>query len=103
MTSERYPLRQIIVEDLIRHNKVALILFILIAATALATVSITAKTRELEKQKHQLLQENRKLEIQYVHLQLEEVSSGHFSRVEAVAQKLGLQPIQKNQEVIVEK
>ncbi|VEI47255.1 cell division protein [Actinobacillus equuli] len=47
-----------------------------------------------------LVQQNRKLENQYIHLQLEENAKSQKSRVEAAAASFGLQQIKKEQEVI---
>lgn len=102
MANERYPLRQIIFEDLIRHNKVALTLLILVIISAVATVWITHQTRLLTAEQSKMLQINRKLESRYIHLQLEESSLSNVLKVEAVADKLGLQTVKSDKEVILE-
>lgn len=98
---ERYPLYQIILDDLIGHNKLALLLLSLVIVSAVATVWITHQTRLLTAEQGKLEQVHRKLESQYIHLQLEENSQGRKSRIEAAAQSFGLQPIKKEQEVIL--
>ena len=102
MANERYPLRQIIFEDLIRHNKVSFILLISVIVTAVATVWVTHQTRLLTSEQSQILQANRKLNTSYINLELEEGSLSNILRVEAVAGKLGLQSIKAEQEVILE-
>ncbi|VEI47256.1 cell division protein [Actinobacillus equuli] len=46
-SNERYPLHQIILDDLTGHNKVALILLIATVLTAIGTIWITHQTRLL--------------------------------------------------------
>lgn len=99
--SQRYPLRQVILDDLTAHNKVALLLLLGVIISAVATIWVTHQTRLLTTEKGKLEQINQKLEHQYVHLQLEENSKSQKSRVEAVADRLDLHPIKKEQEVIL--
>lgn len=99
--SERYPLRQIILDDLTSNNKLALLLLILIVITALGIIWVTHQTRLLTAEQGKLIQTNRKLENQYIHLQLEEHMKSQRTRVEAAAKSFGLQSIQKEQEVIL--
>lgn len=47
MSSERYPLRQVILDDLTSHNKVALLLLVGVVISAVATIWITHQTRLL--------------------------------------------------------
>lgn len=101
MSNERYPLRQVILDDLTSHNKVALLLLLGIILSAMATVWITHQTRLLTAEQGTLVYKHQKLESQYIHLQLEENSRSQKSRVEAVAEKFGLQPVKKEQEVIL--
>ena len=99
--NERYPLGQEIFEDLIGKNKVALLLLSLIIITALATIWVTAQTRLLTSEQGKLVKINRKLESQYVHLQLEENSASRQNKIDAYANKAELQAIKKEQEVIL--
>lgn len=101
MANERYPLTRIMFDDLLNRHKVAMILFILVIISAISTVWITHQTRLLTAQHSQILHENHKLNNQYTHLQLEENSISQKSRLEAVADKLKLQHIQKEQEMII--
>lgn len=99
--SERYPLRQVILDDLTSHNKLAILLLFLVIVSAVFTVWVTHQTRLLVTQKDQLMQEQRKLDNEYIHLQLEENSLSQRARVDAAAVSFGLQPIKKEQEVIL--
>lgn len=101
MSNDRYPLQQVILDDLTRHNKVALILLLLIIVSSVATVWVTHQTRLFTHEQSKLTAANQKLENQYTHLQLEENSQSQKSRVEAVAERLGLQSTKKEQEVIL--
>ncbi|AKO44872.1 cell division protein FtsL [[Haemophilus] ducreyi] len=101
VNNERYPLQQIILNDLTEHNKFALLLLFLIVLTAVGTVWVTHQTRLLTAEQGKLIQEQRKLENQYVNLQLEESAKSQKSRVEAAAASFGLQPIKKEQEIIL--
>ena len=100
-SNERYPLHQIILDDLTAHNKVALILIIAVVATAIGTIWITHQTRLLTAEQGKLVQAQRKLENQYIHLQLEENAKSQKSRVEAAAASFGLQSIKKSKKVIL--
>lgn len=99
--NERYSLGQEIFEDLIGENKMVLLLLFLIVVTALCTVWITAQTRVLTAEQGKLVKENRKLESQYIHLQLEENSASRRNRIQAFADKAQLQSIKKEQEEIL--
>ena len=99
--NERYSLGQEIFEDLIGENKMVLLLLFLIVVTALCTVWVTAQTRVLTAEQGKLVKENRKLESQYIHLQLEENSASRRNRIQAFADKAQLQSIKKEQEEIL--
>lgn len=99
--NDRYPLGQEIFEDLIGENKIALLLLMLISVTALATVWITEQTRMLTTSQGKVIEINRRLENQYIHLQLEENSLSRKNIIETFATKALLQPIKKEQEVIL--
>ena len=101
LNRERYPLFQIISDDFINHNKLPVLLLLGIVFTAIGTVWVTHQTRLLTAEQGQYIQENRKLDNQYIHLQLEENSKSQKARVEAAAKTFGLQSIQKEQEVIL--
>lgn len=101
MSNSRYPLRQVILDDLMEHNKVALVLLVAVIISALLTIWITHTTRLMVAEQDTLVHMNKKLENQYTHLKLEEMSKSQKSRIEAVAEKFELRPIQKEQEVIL--
>lgn len=101
LSKERYPLFKIISDDLLNHNKVAILLLLGVVATSISTVWITHQTRLLTAEQGKYIQANRKLENQYIHLQLEENAKSQKARVEAAAKTFGLQPIQKEQEIII--
>ncbi|MDD0823842.1 cell division protein FtsL [Mannheimia sp. AT1] len=101
MSNERYPLHQIIVDDIFSHNKVAILLLIGIVISAIATIWVTHQTRLLVSEQGQLINQNQRLESQYTNLQLEENSRSGKARVEAAAKSFGLQPVKKEQEIIL--
>ena len=53
--NDRYPLQEIIIEDLFTSNKLVLILLFAITASALGTVWITHQTRGLVAEKGELV------------------------------------------------
>lgn len=99
MSNERYPLHQIIIDDIFSHNKVALLLLIGVVISAVATIWITHQTRLSVSEQGQLIQANQKLESQYTNLQLEENSRSSRARVDAAAKSFGLQPIKKSKKL----
>lgn len=102
MDHKRYPLRQVILDDLTAHNKVAILLLVGVIASAVATIWITHQTRLLIAEQGKLSQAIQKLENQFTHLQLDENSLSNKTRIEAVSEKFGLQPVKKEQEEILE-
>ncbi|MGX2968954.1 cell division protein FtsL [Ursidibacter sp. B-7004-1] len=98
MPNERYPLRQVILDDLTSHNKIALLLLLLVIVSAVSTVWVTHKTRILTAEQSKLIQANYKLQNQFYHLRLEETSS---NKKDEDVYKLGLQEIKKEQEIIL--
>lgn len=101
MANERYPLRQVILDDLTSHNKVAIILLIGVIASAVATIWITHQTRLLIAEQGRLTRIAQQFDNKYVHLQLDENSLSNKTRIEGVSGKFGLQPVQKEQEEIL--
>lgn len=102
MSNERYPLRQVIFEDLISHNKVALLLLAGVICSAIATIWIVHQTRLLVTEQSRLIQSIHNFENQYAHLQLDENSLSNKTRIEALSEKFGLQPLNNIQETILE-
>ncbi|MDG6881105.1 Cell division protein FtsL [Phocoenobacter uteri] len=101
MASERYPLRQVIFDDLINHNKLALFLLLLLTITGVVTVWLTHQTRLLISEKEHLIAYKNKLNDQYLHMQLEENNKTFKQAVEAKAKSFGMRPISKDQEIII--
>ena len=69
--------------------------------SALSTVWITHETRLLTITQDKLIRENTKLDNQYIHLELEENSLSEKNRIEAISVKFDLQPVKKEQEIIL--
>ncbi len=101
MADERYPLRQVIVDDLINNNKLAILLLLLLVVTGIATVWLTHQTRLLIGEKEHLIAQKHKLNDQYLHMQLEENNKTFKQIVEAQAKSFGMSAISKEQEVII--
>lgn len=101
MANERYPLHNVVLEDLISHNKVALSLLLCVVVSSVMTVWVTHQTRTLTAQESHYDLQNEKLRDQYINLQLEENSRSKKSIIEAAAEKWELRAIEKNQEIIL--
>lgn len=101
MSNERYPLHQIIIDDIFSHNKVAILLLIGVVISAIATIWVTHQTRLLVSEQGQLISQNHRLESKYTNLLLEENSQSGKARIEAAARSFGLQPVKKEQEIIL--
>ncbi len=63
--NDRYPLQEIIIEDLFTSNKLVLILLFAITASALGTVWITHQTRGLVAEKGELVLQHQALEMSF--------------------------------------
>lgn len=100
-SEERYPLRNLIVEDIFSANKLAICLLLLLVITMVATIWLTHKTRQLVSQKGELVVAHQMLETDYLNLKLEETTLGDGTRIEAIANKLGMKPVTHNQEVLI--
>lgn len=101
MSNERYPLNQIILDDFLSHNKVALLLLIAIIISAVLTVWITHQTRLLTTEQGILTNKMQVLDNEYLHLQVKENTLGYKKNIEDLSKQLGLQPLNKEQEVIL--
>ncbi|TYA51963.1 cell division protein FtsL [Aggregatibacter actinomycetemcomitans] len=99
--NDRYPLQDIIMEDLFTSNKFVLILLFLIVITALGTVWITHKTRSLVAEKGDLVLQHQALENEFLNLKLEEATQSDNTRIEAIAKQLGMQRAAPEQEVVI--
>ncbi|AHG82375.1 Cell division protein FtsL [Bibersteinia trehalosi USDA-ARS-USMARC-188] len=101
MSNERYPLNQIILDDFFSHNKVAVLLLIATIISALLTIWITHQTRLQTSQQGVLLQQIQELDNAFLHLQVTENTLGYKKNIEDLSKQLGLQPLKKEQEVIL--
>ena len=99
--NDRYPLQDIIMEDLFTSNKFVFILLFLIVITALGTVWITHKTRSLVAEKGDLVLQHQALENEFLNLKLEEATQSDNTRIEAIAKQLGMQRATLEQEVVI--
>ncbi|PJG85573.1 cell division protein FtsL [Conservatibacter flavescens] len=98
---DRYPLRNIIVEDLFSANKLVVCLVLALVITMLSTIWLTHKTRQLVSEKGELVLEHQVLESDYLNLKLEETTQGDSTRIEAIATKLGMKRVAHDQEVVI--
>lgn len=99
--NDRYPLQEIIIEDLFTSNKLVLILLFAITASALGTVWITHQTRGLVAEKGELVLQHQALENEFLNLKLEEATLSDNTRIEAIAKQLGMQRTTSEQEVVI--
>ena len=100
-SNDRYPLQEIIIEDLFTSNKLVLILLFAITASALGTVWITHQTRGLVAEKGELVLQHQALENEFLNLKLEEATLSDNTRIEAIAKQLGMQRATSEQEVVI--
>lgn len=99
--NDRYPLQEIIIEDLFTSNKLVLILLFAITASALGTVWITHQTRGLVAEKGELVLQHQALENEFLNLKLEEATLSDNTRIEVIAKQLGMQRATSEQEVVI--
>ena len=99
--NDRYPLQEIIIEDLFTSNKLVLILLFAITASALGRVWITHQTRGLVAEKGELVLQHQALENEFLNLKLEEATLSDNTRIEAIAKQLGMQRATSEQEVVI--
>ena len=99
--NDRFPLQEIIMEDLFTSNKLVLILLLAITVSALGTVWITHKTRGLVAEKGDLVLQHQALENEFLNLKLEEATLSDNTRIEAIAKQLGMQRATPEQEVVI--
>lgn len=96
----RYPLQQILVEDLFSSNKLVSLLLFAIVLSAMGTIWVTHQTRHLISENGQLILQRQALNNEYRNLQLQEATEGDSSRVESIAiQKLNMKAVNPDQEV----
>ena len=99
--NDRFPLQEIIMEDLFTSNKLVLILLLAITISALGTVWITHQTRGLVAEKGELVLQHQALENEFLNLKLEEATLSDNTRIEAIAKQLGMQRATPEQEVVI--
>ena len=99
--NDRFPLQEIIMEDLFTSNKLVLILLLAITISALSTVWITHQTRGLVAEKGDLVLQHQALENEFLNLKLEEATLSDNTRIEAIAKQLGMQRSTPEQEVVI--
>ena len=99
--NDRFPLQEIIMEDLFTSNKLVLILLLAITISALGTVWITHQTRGLVAEKGDLVLQHQALENEFLNLKLEEATLSENTRIEAIAKQLGMQRATPEQEVVI--
>ncbi|KNE85065.1 cell division protein FtsL [Aggregatibacter aphrophilus] len=99
--NDRFPLQEIIMEDLFTSNKLVLLLLLAITISALGTVWITHQTRGLVAEKGDLVLQHQALENEFLNLKLEEATLSDNTRIEAIAKQLGMQRATPEQEVVI--
>ena len=84
-TRPRYPLQQILVEDLFSAHKLVAFLLVALLVSAISTIWLTHQTRRLISENGQLILARQALENEYRNLKLQEATEGDNTRVEAIA------------------
>lgn len=102
VNSDRYPLQELLIKDLLLANKIVIVLLLAIVISAIGTVWLTHQTRLLVSEKGELIFQKQALENEYLNLQLEETTMSDKVIIEAKAITLGMKPISSAQEIIVE-
>lgn len=100
-SNDRYPLQNIILDDLFSSNKLVMALLLLIVVSALGTIWITHQTRAVFAENGELVLEHQALENEYRNLKLEETSQSDNTRIEIIARQIGMKPIDSEQEVVI--
>ncbi|WP_373603964.1 cell division protein FtsL [Aggregatibacter sp. HMT-949] len=100
--NERYPLQNLLVEDLFSSNKLIALLLVLILISAMGTIWITHQTRGLISTNGELVLQHQALQDEYRNLQLQEATEGDSTRVESIAiRTLKMKRVEGDQEVII--
>ncbi|WP_417682270.1 cell division protein FtsL [Pseudidiomarina aquimaris] len=102
MTTSRVPsLLTVLFSDL-RRQKLVLLLFVCIIATAFAVIYVAHANRLLTIERDDLLSQRDQIDIEWRHLQIEQTALTEHSRVERIAsQRLGMVRPEGEQEVLV--
>lgn len=100
--NERYPLQNLLVEDLFSSNKLIALLLVLILISAIGTIWITHQTRGLISTNGELVLQHQALQDEYRNLQLQEATEGDSTRVESIAiRTLKMKRVEGDQEVVI--
>ncbi|MFC2552483.1 Cell division protein FtsL [Stutzerimonas stutzeri] len=100
--NERYPLQNLLVEDLFSSNKLIALLLVLILISAMGTIWITHQTRGLISTNGELVLQHQALQDEYRNLQLQEATEGDSTRVESIAiRTLKMKRVEGDQEVVI--
>ena len=100
--NERYPLQNLLVEDLFSSHKVIALLLVLILISAMGTIWITHQTRGLISTNGELVLQHQALQDEYRNLQLQEATEGESTRVESSAiRTLKMKRVEGDQEVVI--
>ena len=81
----RYPLQQILVEDLFSSNKLVVLLLVAILISSMSVIWVTHQTRRLISENGQLVLQRQALESEYRNLQVQEATEGDSTRGESIA------------------
>ena len=81
----RYPLQQILVEDLFSSNKLVVLLLVAILISSMSVIWVTHQTRRLISENGQLVLQRQALESEYRNLQVQEATEGDSTIVESIA------------------
>jgi len=100
--NQRHDLVGVIGSDLLRNDKIPLILLVAVLVSAIFVVTTVHRTRLLSAEREQLVLERDALDIEWRNLILEENALGAHSRVERIAtKKLQMQHVDLFQENII--
>lgn len=100
--NERYPLQNLLVEDLFSSNKLIALLLVLILISAMGTIWITHQTRGLISTNGELVLQHQALQDEYRNLQLQEATEGDSTRVESIAiRTLKMKRVEGDQEIVI--
>ncbi|MFC0445858.1 cell division protein FtsL [Pseudidiomarina halophila] len=102
MTSSRVPSLLTVLFNDLQQQKLVLLLFSCILATALGVIYVAHANRLLTIERDELLSQRDQIDIEWRHLQIEQTALTEHSRVERIArQRLGMVRPEGEQEVLV--
>ena len=99
--NDRYPLQNIILDDLFTSNKLIVLLLGLIIASALGTIWITHQTRTIVAKKGELVLEHQALENEFLNLKVEEATQSDNTRIESIARQIGMKRVDSEQDEVL--